>query len=237
MRVTLELWPPPIRLLATLAKVKGRYVSMPVATKIRDSFGAVQAKRAELTAHLKAVSEWDASGFEKFSVLEKEAADLHAEHKKWEVVADAERRLAEPAGQHPMGGDGGQLSHRPRKSIGEAFVESAGWVKFVAERKFGGIDCNVDLSEYSLRELKEGYPIGGMETKTAFTTAAGFAPFVQRSGAIVPRTQRQRPRMLPCRNLRLSIRNARSISKISVQLCRCPSGCLMMLPTSSASST
>lgn len=168
---------------------------MHASTKLRESAEALQAKQRELTAHFQKIGKegWGEHDHERFQELEKEALELRADHKRWEGVAESERKNREeladqskPARSHP--GSTGLYTGETRevKSIGELFTESHAFKNFLAQGKSG--DCVYEAKDFSISTMRNGYSLP--EFKTDFTTTS-FAPFVVRSNDVVPYAFRQ----------------------------------------------
>jgi HK97 family phage major capsid protein len=117
--------------------------------------------------------------------------ELHDRYKELEYLVNAESangraidELKRPASGAPIHPPGPQTGEARRRSVAEAFGESAA---FKAYRE-GGLNgqCKVELPGYWAGDLDRKMALGAAaEFKTTMTEAAGFAPFVYRTGDVV----------------------------------------------------
>jgi HK97 family phage major capsid protein len=160
--------------------------------EMRESGGKLANVRKEMSTMFKSVDKWEKTDLEKFESLEKEAADLHVLYKKWQGVEDAARNSKEEleALNKPTSGNPyGQLqAKRDMRSAGEQFFHSNAFKQYKAHGNSGDLD--VLLDGFTHAEMKAG-GLPSTEYKTAFSTSAGWAPFVERTGDVVPYARRR----------------------------------------------
>lgn len=164
----------------------------------KEAFGKLSATRAKIDAlvgkkNADGKLDWAAEDMEQFQALQKQAADEHAEYKKWEAVAqaaamnkaeiDAASRAAGPA---PFGAGTKKAEERADpdagKSLGRRFIESKAYQ--IARDSSWNIDAKAEFAlPVGMIDCKG---MGDAEYKTTMSTSAGFAPFVTRSSDVVP---------------------------------------------------
>lgn len=163
---------------------------MSALLEMKEAGGKLLAKRNDLTKLMDKKTadgklDWQPEDHDSFKTLNEACTELHDEYKKWEDIYEASRKneegiaeLKRPLGQHPMG-NGERYERQPeRKTIGQLVIESPNYLAF-KDRGCSGY-ATIKAEDYGVNDF------GGTQFKTTMSTSAGFAPFIQRTGDIVP---------------------------------------------------
>lgn len=167
-------------------------------TLLQEEGKKLQAIRAELKTLFDKKKDgkfdWSEEDHAKFIDLDGKATAGHDEFKKLEKIVNAETTnaaemdyLNKPIGQNPMGfgGHGNEITVRQKKSVGELFGTSAEYKTFLAGGCNGIVQVRIPDSWVGDLDYKTGRT-AGPEFKTTMSNTAGFAPFIMRTGDIVP---------------------------------------------------
>jgi HK97 family phage major capsid protein len=164
--------------------------------KVRGDITTLFSKRKPETKEF----DWSTEDTERYRTLEKEAADLQSRYTRQAELEDAERKNAElqaalkqPRRPVPLPGDGSALMNDLARMLGggspaQADHGSAAEVlaKLVTgHEEFKHFRPNRPVS-IKIPDFDFGTVVADRQYKTVVSTSAGFTPFAQRTGVVVP---------------------------------------------------